>query len=151
MAKVFNKFINILLIIIISVLSIGLILRALDKMNIYNIESGSMESKIHVGDYVLIYKTNDYSVGDIVTYKVNNYFVTHRIVKIENEKVTTKGDANNTTDDEINLNQIEGEVIYCGGILNYVINYRFVIAAILIGLYLLNSCIIEKKEKVNKK
>ncbi len=147
MAKIFNKFFNILLILIIIVLVIFLVLKSLNIVYIFNVETGSMEDKIHAGDYVLLYKTNNYSVGDIITYQVDNYFVTHRVVKIENNKIQTRGDANNTNDEEININQIKGKIIYYGGLLNIIIKFKFTIAAFFIGLYLLNSYYFNNKNK----
>lgn len=139
MGRVFKIIFNTILILIIILLSIYCVLRFTNKVRIYNVETGSMEDKIHTGDYILLVKKSNYFVGDVVTYKVNGYFITHRIVKIDNDLVITKGDANNTPDEEINVNQIEGKVIYCGGVLNFIINYKFVIIAFLVGLYLL-SC-----------
>lgn len=50
-------------------------------------------------------------VGDIVTYKTNNYTITHRIYSINNNLYTTKGDNNNTIDNkEISYNDILGKV-----------------------------------------
>ena len=139
MGRVFKIIFNTILILIIILLSIYCVLRFTNKVRIYNVETGSMEDKIHTGDYILLVKKSNYFVGDVVTYNVNGYFITHRIVKIDNDLVITKGDANNTPDEEINVNQIEGKVIYCGGVLNFIINYKFVIIAFLVGLYLL-SC-----------
>lgn len=139
MGRVLKIIFNTILILIIVLLSIYCVLRFTDKVRIYNVETGSMEDKIHTGDYILLVKKSNYFVGDVVTYNVNGYFITHRIIKIENGSVITKGDANNTPDEGININQIEGKVIYCGGVLNFIINYKFVIIAFLVGLYLL-SC-----------
>ena len=139
MGRVLKIIFNTILILLIIILSCYCVLRFTDRVRIYNVETGSMEDKIHTGDYILLVKKSNYYVGDVVTYNVNGYFITHRIVKIENGLVITKGDANNTEDEGININQIEGKVIYCGGILNFIINYKFVIAAFLVGLYLL-SC-----------
>ena len=51
--------------------------------------------------------------GDIVTYKENeNYFVTHRIIEKNGNKLITKGDSNNEIDTEIVNSQILGKVIY---------------------------------------
>lgn len=138
-SKLIKIIFNSLLIIIIIILGTYLALRLSDKIRIYNVATGSMEDKIHTGDYILLVKKNDYKVNDVVTYTVDNYFITHRIIKMENDKITTKGDANNLEDKEISKNQIIGKVIYCGGILNFVINYKYVIVAFMIGLYLL-SC-----------
>ena len=150
MGKIFNKIFNVLLILIILALATGLILKALGIINIYKVETGSMEDKIHSGDYVLIHSTDDYSVGDVITYRVDNYFVTHRIIKIEDGKITTKGDANNISDDEVSTDQIEGKVIYNGQLLNFIIDYKFVIAAFVIGLYLLNAYFDDSKKKIEK-
>lgn len=123
-------------------------LRTADVVRIYAVETGSMEDKIHTGDYILLYKKGNYKVNDVVTYTVDNYFITHRIIKIENGLITTKGDANNIEDKEIRVDQIIGRVIYCGGILNIIINFKFAIAAALIGLYLL-SCYFEDEKEDN--
>ena len=146
MGKIFRILFNCLLILIILVLVAYFTLRAVNKIRIYNVETGSMEDKIHPGDYILLLQKDSYKIGDVVTYTVDDYFITHRIIKIEDGKITTKGDANNLEDKDINESQIVGKVILCGGILNYVINFKFVIAAILIALYLL-SCYFGKEEK----
>lgn len=146
MSKVLKTTINIILVIIIILLVAYFALRITNKIRIYKVETGSMEDKIHAGDYILLYRRNNYKIGDVVTYQTNGYFVTHRIVKIDDDKITTKGDANNLEDDEISINQIEGKVIYCGGILNIIINYKFVIVAFLVGLYLLSYYFDKEKQ-----
>ncbi len=145
MGKIIKTIINIILILVIIQLAGYFVFKLTGKIKIYNVETGSMEDKIHAGDYILLNRKTDYKVGDVITYNVDNYFVTHRIIKIEGDKITTKGDANNTEDKEINRDQIEGKVIYCGGILNFIINYKYALIAFLIGLYLL-SCYIEEEK-----
>lgn len=141
-SRIFKTLFNILLIFITIILSAYFVLRITDRIKIFNVETGSMEDKIHTGDYILLCRKNEYYVGDIVTYKVGDYYITHRIIEIKNDKIITKGDANNTVDAEANISQIEGKAIYWGGYLNIIINYKFVIIAFLIGLYLL-SCYFE--------
>ena len=145
MGKIFKIAFNVLLILIIVILVGYFALKMTNKIKVYNIETGSMEKTIHIGDYVLIYRNDKYFVGDIVTFKVDDYYITHRIIEKKDGKITTKGDANNVVDDEITEDQIVGKVIYSGGLLNIVINYKFVIAAFLIGLYLL-SCYFEEEK-----
>ena len=145
MSKVFKTIINILLVLTILILASYFVLRITNRIKIYNVETGSMEDKIHTGDYILLCRKNNYNVGDVVTYQVKSYFVTHRIVSIDGDKIITKGDANNKEDDEINMNQIVGKAIYWGGILNFIINYKYVLVAILIALYLI-SCYFDKDE-----
>ena len=87
------------------------------------VTTGSMEPKIKINDYVVVKKPNDIKVGDIVSYtsKDTKNDVIHRIVKIDNNMVTTKGDANNTQDEPINKKQINGiyicKIKYLGNII----------------------------------
>ena len=148
MGKIFKIIINCILVLIIIILVAYFVLRAMDIIRIYNVETGSMEDKIHTGDYILLIKKDDYYVGDVVTFTVDEYFITHRIISMENGKITTKGDANNLEDSEITKDQIIGKAIYWGGILNYIITYKFVIAAALVGLYLLSCYFGEEKEEI---
>lgn len=76
-----------------------------------NVVSGSMEPTILVGDTIIINtKVDQYNPNDIVTfYDVNGSFVTHRIIKIEDGQMVTKGDNNNTEDEKTDLNKIVGK------------------------------------------
>ena len=139
MAKLFKIFVNIILIIVIVLLLGYLVLRVTDKIEIYNVKTGSMEEKIHAGDYILIFRKNNYNVGDVVTYTSSDGFITHRIIKKEGSKIVTKGDANNTEDNEIIESSIVGKVVISGGILNIVIEYKYIIVCLLLSLYLF-SC-----------
>ena len=150
MSKVFKIIMDILLIILIIALSGYIILRTIGIVSIYKVETGSMEDGIHAGDYILIYSKKDYKLGDVVTYKKDNYFITHRIVRIVDDKVITKGDANNANDAAIDISSIVGLVIYSGGLLNILIDFKFTIAGLLIGLYLLSSYFESRKEEENK-
>lgn len=153
MKKIYKITINAIFIITIILLSLYAILRFTNKVEIYEVETGSMEDGIHAGDYIMIYKSNNYKVGDIVTYKKNNVFVTHRIVTKVGEKVVTKGDANNIEDEEITTKNIVGKVVLKGGILNIVIKFKYAIISLLLALYLLSyyfdSSNKEKDEKDN--
>ncbi len=76
--------------------------------------SGSMEPTIHVGDLIFIdTKSKEFHVNDIVTfYDQQGNFVTHRIVSIENGRVVTKGDNNNSIDEPFSINKIVGKCVY---------------------------------------
>ena len=149
MNKIFKIAFDIIFIITIVLLSIYFILRILGVAKIYIVKTGSMEDGIHVGDCILIYKKKDYKVGDIVTYQKEEYHVTHRIIKKNGNKFITKGDANNVEDEEIELKSIVGKVIYSGGLLNILINYKYAIGSGLLGLYLL-SCYFNKEKEIKK-
>ena len=150
MTKVFKLITDILFIIVIVILFGYFVLRITNKVEIYNVKTGSMEEKIHVGDYILIFRKSNYEVGDVVTYTSNNGFITHRIIKKEGNKVTTKGDANNTEDETINASIILGKVILSGGFLNIIINYKYTIVGLLLSLYLFSSYFAGKKEEEEK-
>ena len=149
MDKVFKIIFDLMVVLLIILLSIYFLLRICGIADIYKVKTGSMEDGIHAGDYILIYKKSTYRVGDIVTFKKDGYHVTHRIIKKNGSKVVTKGDANNIEDEEININSIIGKVIYTGGILNFLINYKFYIAGFLLFLYLI-SWYIEKNNESKK-
>lgn len=73
--------------------------------------SGSMESRLSVDDLVIIKATDSYNVNDIVLYQDGNSLVIHRIIEIDGDNVTTKGDANNVADKPIHKDQIKGVLI----------------------------------------
>ena len=81
---------------------------------ILEVVSGSMEPTIKIGDIIIIdTKNKDYKKDDIVTFTdVNNAFVTHRIIEINNNKMITKGDANDSNDDATETSKIIGRYVY---------------------------------------
>lgn len=79
---------------------------------IFQVITGSMEDTIKIDDIVIVKLTDEVNEDDIITYRVGNDFVTHRVVKIKDEKIITKGDANNSEDDPITKTDIVGKVIF---------------------------------------
>lgn len=73
--------------------------------------SGSMEPTLSIDDLVIIKAKEKYERGDIVVFESENKLIVHRIVKINDDFVVTKGDANNVDDDKIEVNKIKGYVI----------------------------------------
>lgn len=81
--------------------------------SLFQVETGSMSGTMEIEDIVIVKLGNDdIKPDDIVTYKEKDYFVTHRVLSVENDTVITKGDANNSADAPISKSQIIGEVIY---------------------------------------
>ena len=78
---------------------------------IFEVASGSMAPTINVGDIVVVKLTKDINNGDIITYKENDYFITHRVIKIEDDKIIAKGDYNDSIDKDVNLSDVLGKVI----------------------------------------
>lgn len=94
------------------------------------VRSGSMEPAIKTGSLVFVRPSEEYDVGDAITFnKINTREpVTHRINQIEEAEgikiYTTKGDANDTKDlDKILGGQIIGKVFFHTSYFGYVITY----------------------------
>lgn len=119
--KIVVTFITIILIILLSFnvynfFSINILGKDVATVNGYailEVITGSMEPTIHVGDLIIIdTKCENYSEGDIITfYDVDNSFVTHRIVSINEDRMVTKGDNNNTEDESLSTNRILGKYV----------------------------------------
>ena len=143
--KIFKTIGNTLLILLIIILVEYFVLRLLGFVCIYRVETGSMEDGIHAGDHILILNKKYYHKGEVITYRVGEYYITHRIVEIDGDKVITKGDANNVEDEAISKKDIVGKVIYNGGFLNILIEYKFIIAGFMVAMYLF-SCYFESRK-----
>ena len=79
---------------------------------IFQVVTGSMEPVIKTSDIVIVKLTKDVNEDDIITYKSDNNFITHRVININDNEIITKGDANNTSDPPITEEVIVGKVIY---------------------------------------
>lgn len=78
------------------------------------VETGSMSGTIEEDDMILIKKTDDYELTDIVTFMKEGDIIptTHRIIKIVEGGYITKGDANDDSDTGfVTDEEIIGEVI----------------------------------------
>lgn len=73
--------------------------------------SGSMEPAIMTDELIIVKAQESYETGDIVVYQSGRMLVVHRIVNMDGETATTRGDANNTDDAPIAISQIKGRVI----------------------------------------
>lgn len=74
--------------------------------------SGSMEPRLSVDDLIIIKAAEDYGVNDIVLFQEGSHLVIHRIVVVDGDTVTTKGDANNIPDAPIPKSRIKGVLVY---------------------------------------
>lgn len=105
-----------------------------NKYYIFQVASKSMESTLKKGDYILVKKSNTYKEGDIVTYKEKSSFITHRIVKINENKIVTKGDNNNIEDTPIKKDDIIGKYTLKLRIIGLFLKHKIVTILILIAL-----------------
>jgi len=86
---------------------------------IASITSGSMWPVLKQGDMVFIrgYSGNkqDLKLGDVVVYKNERGFTIHRIVKLDEKTLVTKGDANNIDDAPVEYSQLIGKMVTIKG------------------------------------
>ena len=82
------------------------------------ITSGSMEPNIKVKNFIISkeIETKDLQIGDVITYRQENIFVTHRIIDIYKRNgiysFVTKGDNNNVKDSKkVKEDDIEGKYV----------------------------------------
>ena len=80
---------------------------------VLEVVSGSMEPTIHVGDMIIIDTKNKYfQEDDIITfYDKQGSFVTHRIIELDGKVMVTKGDNNDSQDDETSTDKIVGKYV----------------------------------------
>jgi len=71
-------------------------------IRLYVVTTGSMMPAIPVGSICFVNHNIPYGSiieGDVISFRIGeNTLVTHRVLKIEPDGITTKGDANNTED-----------------------------------------------------
>ena len=79
--------------------------------SVFTVATGSMEPTISQNDIVIVKKTNDIKVNDIVTYEKDGNYITHRVISMSDDTLVTKGDANNTNDISIPRTLLVGKVI----------------------------------------
>lgn len=127
MKRVFNKFIKFLemvlkmfvivvtIIVIFNFVQLNIMKKEYPNFfgyTIFKVISDSMSPNINQGD-VIILKINDQTikVNDVITYKVDKDFITHRVVEVQDKAYLTKGDYNNTADKPIFKESVIGKVI----------------------------------------
>lgn len=73
--------------------------------------SGSMEPELSVDDVIIVKKTDDFGMDDMVVFNDHGILVVHRVISIDGDNITTKGDANNTADEPVTRDVVKGKVI----------------------------------------
>lgn len=104
-------------------------------LQMYVVETGSMEPVIQTGALAFVTPSTLYQVGDVITFKsrvtkdsTKNYMVTHRINSIQKDNgdtyFITKGDANAEID-PLRANQLDvvGKVGYSIPYIGYIIGF----------------------------
>ncbi|MCD8364566.1 MAG: signal peptidase I [Clostridiales bacterium] len=73
--------------------------------------SGSMEPVLSVDDLVLIKKTQDVDVGDIIVFQSSGELIIHRVISIDAGTIQTQGDANNIADSPVDVSDVKGKLV----------------------------------------
>jgi signal peptidase len=73
--------------------------------------SGSMNPLLLVDDLVIIRESDDINVGDVVVYEKDGDEIIHRVIKTDDDTLTTKGDANTIADDPIEISAVKGKLV----------------------------------------
>jgi signal peptidase len=79
---------------------------------LFTTETGSMSPTIEIGDIVIVKINDEFEENDIISYKDEDNIITHRVKKIEDNKIITQGDNNNSEDDKIDKDKVIGRVVY---------------------------------------
>lgn len=141
---------------------------AIGGYRVFTVATGSMKPVYEVGD-VLVVKTvesDTLKVGDYVTYYGNSgdmkdKIITHRIIRIDNNEITTKGTANTAEDPSITYDQIYGKVVHKLALITMISNivrnqygfFFFVFAPLVIIVFMEIVDIFKegKTKKINEK
>lgn len=120
--------------------------------------SGSMEPEIRTGGLVFTDTTKrEPKTGDIITYRIRDSRVTHRVVRREGTSLITKGDANDGEDlAPVSTEQVLGTVIFTIPFLGYLAAFIkqktiFAILILMIGRELIFMVQNERTERRARK
>lgn len=148
--KTINKILSYIFILTILIFALYLVL----NYRLYIVATGSMQPTFQLDELVLVKCSNvdtEYKVGDIITYYDSSIDidVTHRIVKIDNDEIYTKGDNNNARDlHPTTRDKIVGKVIWNSTFLgNLYVKYKIQILVIMILIIIVVNIFPESKNK----
>ena len=128
------KIVYYLFLLIIAAIALLLIISVLPitgNIKFMIVQSGSMQPEIKTGSIVMTKPSNEYKVGDIITfgaYSKTKAPTTHRIYEIQEQNgqkvYITKGDMNNAPDSKpITKREIIGKVMFDAPYLGYVVAF----------------------------
>ncbi len=159
MVKVLKKCLSVVQWILIIILSFYLIFTVSQKIfsknnsllignyYIFEIKSGSMEYGLHIGDLIVVKKTDELKINDVITYKKDNSLITHRIKKINGNEIITQGDANNTEDEPITRDDVIGKFLFKSYLLSYLKKYKIIVLGIIVAWLVIDYTFSKEDEK----
>ncbi len=121
----------------------------------FEVASGSMKPALQVNDVILVKITNeDLKKGDIIAFQSEDAVITHRILYIDGNIITVKGDNNNIVDKPISKDQVIGKIVKVIpklGVWKKVIVEPKILLSIFITLLLFDFALSYNKEDKKKK
>ncbi|MEM4572576.1 MAG: signal peptidase I [Zestosphaera sp.] len=78
------------------------------------VEGKSMEPLLWTGDVVVVYKSSEIRVGDVVIYESRGSYIIHRVIEVRSNCYRIKGDNNPIPDGCIPKELIAGKVLSIG-------------------------------------
>lgn len=121
---------------------------------IFQVITGSMSGSIEINDIIIVKITDEISKDDIITYKNGENFVTHRVIYKDDNKIITKGDANNTEDSPITKKEVIGKAVFIiSGVSIWiqVLKSPQVILAVFITILAIKLLLFNKKDSKQQK
>lgn len=122
--------------------------------SVFEVQTGSMGEAVEPGDWIVVKYSKNIKLDDIITFKQDGEFITHRVIEAYQGTYVTKGDANDAKDEPITQEQIVGKVVKvlpAFGIFKKTIFNPYVLVAIIITVYLVTLTIKKNKKEKNMK
>lgn len=118
---------------------------------LFEVASGSMEPTLYINDVILVKINNkNLKLDDIIAFYSDDAIITHRIVFMDGNMLTVKGDNNNTIDVPIEVGQVIGKVVKVFpkfGVWKKIIAEPKILVAIFITLLLFDFALSYKPSK----
>ncbi len=115
--------------------------------------TNSMEPTIQENEFIIIKESEQYELNDIVTYMdLDGMLITHRIFQIDESSFLAKGDNNSIVDGNMDIERIQGKVIYHSKALGiFVLDYlKIVLMAYLVFVFVIYGVAKFRKEATNE-
>lgn len=117
--------------------------------------SGSMEPVLSKGDLIIVQEKESYKVGDVVVFQSGKSLIVHRIIKIDDKKVITQGDANNVADPEFDTQFIKGKEVfripYIGVLVDIIKTPTGTIVILILAFWMVEHSFRKQKNEDSKK